>query len=444
MLGMARTGIAAANALVARGFDVLLSDVKSKAQLSDALAQLDPKVTVVAGSNHVRENDLVVISPGIRPGSPAFELAHKTGREVISDVELFYRMSPAEMLCVTGTDGKSTTTALLDQLLVDGGRNTFVGGNIGIGLMSGLDHIDQSSAVVVEVSCFQLIHCPTLRPKIAVLTNIAEDHIDYHGSFEAYQTAKRQLLINLQSTDTAVLNADDPHITAWQLHSAPQQLWFSRKKPVKQGTWVDDGWLCWTAKPTETQRVVAVDDIAIVGPHNLENALAASAAALAFGISPKSVAHTLRTFNGLEHRIERVLEINSVTFFNDSKATNPHSAMAGLAAFGDRPVTAICGGSEKGSDFGELGHVLNENLTAVVLIGESAPRIEAVINPSSVTVAHADSLQQAVDRAYELTQPGGVVTLCPACASFDMFDDYEHRGRSFKAAVKDLAQRIPQ
>ncbi|MBN1945724.1 MAG: UDP-N-acetylmuramoyl-L-alanine--D-glutamate ligase [Bradymonadales bacterium] len=513
ILGIARTGIATANQLAARGWDVLLSDVKSMEQLAAELASLDRKVTVITGRNEVRPGDLVVISPGIKPGSPAFCLAHEKGREVVSDIELFYRLSPAPMLCVTGTDGKSTTTALLAQMCADAGYHTFLGGNIGVGIMAGLDKLTPASVVVAEVSCFQLIHCPTLKPRVAIYTNIAEDHIDYHGSYEAYQEAKRLMMANLGEGDVLVLNADDPILSAWPLPQGPSILWTSRVEEVPRGVWAgessggsridaeavygdsdgavgadksvqprgyadqkeagrpdglaadregtDANRLADNREPAATSEETANEEgvalwfrdaqgrtlpvcgvraIRIIGLHNLENALAATAAALAFGLPVESVRRTLATFPGLEHRIEHVADHHGISFYNDSKATNPHAAIPGLSAFGNRPVVAICGGCEKGSDFTELGRHLGERTCGVVLIGQTARRIGAAIPAGTIRVERASNLEEAVHRAYRMAPTGGVVTLCPACASFDIFADYEERGRVFKDLVRKLVR----
>lgn len=442
VIGIARSGIAAANALVRRGHDVLLSDPKSEEQLGAALASVDPKVRVVTGKNEIREGDIVIISPGVRPGSPTFQTAHELGRAVWSDVELFWRLSPAPILAVTGTDGKSTTTALLGAMVEAAGRPVFVGGNIGIALCGGLDDLTPEHIVVAEVSCFQLVHCPTLRPRVAVFTNIAEDHIDYHGSFEAYQAAKRQLAASMTTDDTIVWNADDRHLVAWDWPSAPRRWRFSRRAHVAPGLHVDaDGVVQYAPSEAAMRPLIAADAIRIPGPHNLENAMAAAGAALAFGLPEEAVNEALRTFPGLEHRIEHVAAVEGVDFYNDSKATNPHAALAGLTAFGERPMVVIAGGSEKGSDFTAVGEVLAARARGVVLIGETRERIRDAIPEGRVPVELADDLDTAIAAAHRLAAGEGVVTLCPVCASFDMFRDYEDRGRKFKEAVLAFARR---
>lgn len=438
VLGIARSGVAAANALAARGFDVLLSDTRTEEALAEALGKVDPRVRVVTGGNEVRAGDTVVISPGIKPRSATFVMAHERGRAVWSDVELFWRLSPAPMLAVTGTDGKSTTTALLGEIVAASGRPVFVGGNIGVPLCQALDELTPAHVVVAELSCFQLIHCPTLRPRVAVYTNIDVDHVDYHGSYEAYQEAKRMLVRQMRPVDVVVWNADDTEMRAWPWPEAPTRWGYSRRTAQRPGLWADGERVLWApaADAAPVELVARRSDIRIPGPHNLENAMAAAGGALAFGIEPEAVRTALRTFPGLEHRIEFVAEIEGVAYYNDSKATNPHAALAGVTAFGAAPMVVIAGGSEKGSDFGDLGKVIAELARGVVLVGQTAERIRAAIPDGRVPIVMAGDLDGAIAAAHRLARGEGVVTLCPACASFDMFKDFEDRGRTFKDAVR--------
>ncbi len=436
VLGLARSGHAAAKALAERGADVVASDLRAR----EDIPPLPAGVEVVSGENHVREGDTVIISPGIRPDSPVFAMAHEKGAEVWSDVELFWRLSPAPMLAVTGTDGKSTTTMLLGKMIEASGQPVFIGGNIGIPLCSGLDELTPHHVVVAEISCFQLVHCPTLRPRVAVFTNIAVDHVDYHGSFEAYQGAKRSLADQMGDGDTIVWNVDDREIGAWSWPEAPARWTFSRREAQNPGLFVRDGELCVVVPNEDPFVLTRTADIRVPGPHNLENAMAAAGAALAFGVSVAAIRDTLHSYPGLEHRIEFVREVDGVAFYNDSKATNPHAALAGMTAFGDAPMVVIAGGSEKGSDFSEVGELLHGGARGVVLIGETARRIGEAISDGGPPVEYAADLDAAVASAHRLAKGEGVVTLCPVCASFDMFQDFEHRGREFKAAVERFAE----
>ncbi len=449
VLGIARSGIAAANALVGRGYRVLASDLRSEGELAGSLAQLDSRVEVVTGENRVRDGDTVIISPGVRPGSPAHRAAHERGRAVWSDVELFWRLSPAPMLAVTGTDGKSTTTALLGEMATLAGCPTFVGGNIGVPLCRALDYLTLEHLVVAEISCFQLIHCPTLRPRVAVYTNISQDHIDYHGSFEAYQAAKRLLMANLGPDETVVFNALDTQMKRWQWPEAPSKLPYARgDRPARHGLWIEDGDLIAAPPGSEPVKVVSTAEVCLPGAHNLENALAATGAALSHGLPLPAVRRALKEFAGLEHRLEFVLRHEGVAYYNDSKATNPNAAVVGLTALvAKRPrrLVIIAGGSEKGSDFSEFAQQVARHASGAVLIGETGPRLRETLlttlgERTSFPIETAGDMHEAVARSHTLATPDGVVALCPACASFDRFTDFEDRGRCFKEAVRRLVR----
>ncbi|MBM4371208.1 MAG: UDP-N-acetylmuramoyl-L-alanine--D-glutamate ligase [Deltaproteobacteria bacterium] len=435
VLGIARSGFAAANWLAAAGADVLASDPRPLAEWPEGL---DPRVRVVDGRNEVRPGDLVIISPGIKPSSPAFALAHARGREVWSDLELFGRLCPAPVVAITGTDGKSTTTAMIGEVFRAGGRPPQVGGNIGTAAMGILDSVDPGGVAVLEVSCFQLVHTHTLRPRVAVLTNLAEDHVDYHGSFDAYVDAKRRLLQAMGEGDAVVLNRDDPLLDAWDLPPGCRRLTFGGAPPPvrRDASWVQDGRI-FVQTGDGPEALLALRDLHVVGGHNVQNAQAAALAGLALGLEPAAVASALCAFPGLEHRMEFVAEHRGVRYYNDSKATNPHAAGAVLEAL-EGSVVLIAGGSEKGSDFGDLGRLIAARTRAVVLNGQTRARLAAAIPPGH-PVQVVEGLEEAVQVAAGLAGPGDMVVLAPACASFDQFRDFEHRGREFKRMVAALA-----
>ena len=434
VLGIARSGLVAANWLAAAGADVLASDLRPRDQWPEGL---DPRVKVADGRNEVREGDLVIISPGIRPDSPAYELAHARGREVWSDIELFGRLCPAPVIAITGTDGKSTTTAMIGDVFRACGRPPAVGGNIGIGAMGILDAVDPAGVAVLEISCFQLVHTLTLRPRVTVLTNIAEDHVDYHGSFDAYVTAKRRVLQASGAGDVVVLNRDDPILDAWTLPEGTRRFTFGAQHPVStlDAAWVEGGSIFVDLGDGPTP-LLATDALRVVGGHNVLNAMSAALVGLAMGLDPEGVADALRAFPGLEHRMEFVDEVDGVRWFNDTKATNPHAAGAVLEAI-DGPVVLIAGGSEKGSDFSALGPLIAARTRAAVLNGETRERLAAAI-PAGHAVEMVESMEEAVRLAAGLARPGDMVVLAPACASFDQFKDFEHRGREFKRMVHAL------
>jgi len=429
VLGLARTGVAAANWLAMHGMDVLASDPKPAGELP--LDRLHPAVKTVPGRNEVREGDVVVISPGIKPHTPAWNLAHEKGSEVLSDIDLFARLCPCPIVAVTGTDGKSTTTALIGELLRGAGNDTFVGGNIGWACMEGLDGLTPQSVAVLEVSCFQLTHCPTFSPAVAVVTNIAEDHVEYHGTFQAYVEAKQMIYANMGPGQRLVVNGDDPEIAKWRLPEGVEVRRFGWQDRFE--LWADD-----RAVYVDGRRQHGHDELRLPGRHNVENIMAAVAAVEGRFATPERFLPALRGFAGLEHRMEFVAEIRGVSWYNDSKATNPHAATAVLNAFSDR-FWLLAGGYEKGSDFSELGKLVGEKTLGAVLFGVTKHRIADTI-PAGHPVHLVENLPQAVQRAFELARPGQRVILAPACASFGEFKDFEHRGHVFKELVRRLAQ----
>lgn len=428
VLGLARTGVAAANYLARHGADVVASDSKPADRLP--LGDLDGRIVVKAGENFVRRGDTVVISPGIKPGSPTWHLAHDLGNEVISDIELFYRLCPCPIIAITGTDGKSTTTSLIGNLLEAAGKRVFVGGNIGLGCMNGLEGLGPDDVAVLEVSCFQLTHCPTFRPRLAVVTNIAEDHVEYHGSTAAYIEAKQQVYANLGPGDVIVCNGDDPEISTWT---------FPDGVTVRRFGWREglDSWADGSESHLPGGLVQPHRELKLKGLHNIENVMAA---ALATAEHFPAVLPALQSYAGLEHRMEYVATINGVEYYNDTKATNPHATTAVVNAFRDEPFWLLAGGHDKGSDFTELGALIAERTRGALLYGQTRIRIASAI-PEGACVETMETLAEAVDRVHQLATPGEKVILAPACSSFDQFTDFEQRGRIFKELVRALERQ---
>jgi UDP-N-acetylmuramoylalanine--D-glutamate ligase len=425
VLGLARTGIAAANYLARHGANVVASDMKDIFDLP--LDDLHSAIDVRSSQNFVRENDCVVISPGIRPHSSAWNLAHEKGGEVISDIELFARLCPCPIIAITGTDGKSTTTALIGHLLEAAGIHTFVGGNIGHACMNGLDDLTPESVAVLEVSCFQLTHCRTFKPAVAVVTNIAEDHVEYHGSMSSYIEAKQRIYAHQGEGDRLIINGEDPEIAGWE---------FPADVEIRKFGW-DSSFDAWADSehaylPADVR--IAHPDLLLKGLHNVENVLAAALATAEFF---PAIAEMVKSFPGLEHRMEYVETINDVVWYNDSKATNPHATAAVVSAFGDTRFWLLAGGSDKGSDFTDLGKLIGERTQGVVLYGQTRDRLAAVI-PAGHPMVLVETLTDAVRSAASQAGPGEMVVLAPACASFDQFQDYEQRGRVFKDLVRRL------
>jgi len=344
------------------------------------------------------------------------------------------------VLAVTGTDGKSTTTSWLGSMCSAAKHPTWIGGNLGIPLCASLDELTPEHIVVAEVSCFQLSTAPNFHPSVAVITNIAPDHLDYYdGSFDAYQHAKAAVMQNHGPTDTVVLNADDPILAQWKAPNGGKTLWFSRQIPLsndKFGVWLEGNTIRYRGESTASMDIVHIDELQIPGMHNVENAMAATAAAFAHGLPLEAIQESLRTFGGLEHRIEYITTINDVRFYNDSKATNPHASEAALRAFNE-PMVLIAGGSEKGSDFSDWAELVVDRCRHVICCGDTGHRIQQTLG-ERVPTTLVDSLETATVEAFKIAKTGGLVVLSPACASFDQFRSFEERGREFKRMVHAL------
>jgi UDP-N-acetylmuramoylalanine--D-glutamate ligase len=457
VVGLGKSGVAAANALVTRGAEVLAVDDAPADKLVDSLKALDPRVqTSVGGGPIGRRGDLFVVSPGLMPHSPRFREMTALAAEVISEIELFWRIDCGRhpIVAISGTDGKTTTTLWTAHLLRQGGRNVVIGGNIGDPLCGFLDGLDRNDVVVAEVSAFQLHTSPTFRPRAAAVTNIAADHLDWFaGNMAAYVRAKVQFGLQQGPGDTLVMNGDDPELQPWhaELRDRPADLQPFSTRSIPPRGWGFDGTTLWLAvAPGEHVPLVTAHELGragkhpITGVHNVENALAASGLAWALGTPLEAIRAGLRNFSLPSHRLEPAGQIGGVRFVDDSKATNPHAAMAGLeattVAAGEKLVW-IGGGSEKDADFAELGQLVGGKAHAAVLIGQTAERIATCL-PSTLAVERCPSMEDAVARAWQLAQPAGVVLLSPACASFDMFKGYAHRGEVFAQAVDRLAEVV--
>lgn len=436
VVGAARSGLAAARLLARHGLDVRLVDRGTPSIAPDALAPLGIEARFgTDGPEHLEGRDVVIWSPGIPATHPTAAAARTRGIPVLSELELGWLAAHAPFLCITGTNGKSTTTDLVGALLRAAGREVAVGGNIGRAVCEIAETVTASGLLVVEVSSFQLETVDRLQPHVATWLNLTPDHLDRHGDLDAYGALKARLFARQTEDDWAVLNADDPEVMRRRT-GAGQSLTFSRAGAVPEGACVVGGavQLAWRGG---AERLLGTRDLALRGPHNLGNALAALATVLPLEPPPDALRQVLRSYTGLEHRLETVATLDGVTFVNDSKATNTNSLEVALASF-DRPVVLIAGGRDKNQDFTPLRDAVRSGTRHVVLIGEGADRIAAAWR--GVPMSRAASLGEAVRMAYDLARggDGGVVLLSPGCASFDMFRDYEDRGRVFKAEVARL------
>jgi len=399
---------------------------------------------VTLGASEVPDDgfDLVVASPGIAPHRPLMLSARRLGVPVISEMELAYRVARAPLVAVTGTNGKTTTTALIAHLLTCAGHPAEAVGNIGRPAITVAAEAGPAGVLVAECSSFQLALTLDLKPRIAVLLNITPDHIDWHGSMAVYEADKAKVFANQGAGDTAVIDVDDQGSARWadRVEAAGVLVTrVSRTRLARGGASVVDGVL---VVETTACRVplVRVDELRIRGEHNLSNALAAAAAALALGAMPEDVCTGLRTFAPIEHRLEPAGVIDGVEYVNDSKATNPDAVLKALTAFDERPIIVLLGGRNKGNEFDALAEACAARCRAAVLFGESRPELERAFAASSGEFMVAATLSEAVQTAARTSRPGDVVLLSPACASFDEFSDYEDRGRAFKAMVERMAR----
>ena len=467
VVGLARSGAGAANLLAGLGANVTVTDVKSEDDLRPYISILDPGVKRILGSHPDRlfsSADMIVVSPGVPLSIRPFDLARSESVPIISELELAYQSAtgfayysvPALVkegfLAVTGTNGKSTTTALLDFMMKKGGFDTILGGNIGNALTEEIDKLKADKKgrivdwIVAEISSFQLEAIQDFRPKGSAILNLSPDHLDRYHSIEGYAAAKARIFENQGDDDFLVLNRDDPETlrlyeTKLKAHDMkrPRVYFFSRRQEV-EGVYLRDGQiLCDIPSLPQIARrmsLLSAEEIRIKGIHNLENAMAASAMALLAGAAADAVRDSLLQFEGLEHRLEPVRELDGVRYINDSKGTNVGAVLKSLESFSS-PVLLIAGGRDKAGEFALLRDLVKERVKALILIGEAGEKIKKALGDVSRTIM-AQSLKEAVEEARQLAQSGDVVLLSPACASFDMFRDFEDRGRQFKKIVMEL------
>lgn len=442
MIGAGRSGVAAAQFLAARGAVVALNDRQPlEAWTADVAALKERGIGCVPGDAPtwlLDQIELVVLSPGVPPKSIAVRYAARAGALVMGEVELASRFLRGRIVGITGSNGKTTTTALIGEILKDAGLPVQVGGNIGTPLISLVDSSRDDGWTVAELSSFQLETIINFHPAVAVALNITPDHMDRYESLTDYAAAKHRIFLNQTPDDVAILNADDRIVSSWAPGLRARTVLFSVRRELEEGFFLRGRDLV-SRTPERVRVLLARDEMQLRGLHNVENALAAMAAGLACGASPESIGATIRRFQPVEHRLERVAEVGGVRFYNDSKATNVDAAVKALEAFaGDAgQLVLILGGRGKGAPYAPLVPLVQTRARALVLIGEDADRIEGELKEAA-PIIRAGDMREAVRRAFQAAQPGDTVLLAPACASFDMFDNYEHRGRVFKEAVNEL------
>jgi UDP-N-acetylmuramoylalanine--D-glutamate ligase len=441
VVGLGKSGVASALFLEKRGAQVSVSDAKSEEQLRQEIPLLlDHGISVETGQHGertFRDQDLIVISPGVPVDVPQLVHARALGIPVIGEVELAARFLKGQIIAITGSNGKTTTTALAGEIIAAGGRKALVGGNIGTPAITFVESSTDDTWVVLEISSFQLETIESFHPRIAVVLNVTPDHLDRHHSLENYVAAKTRIFANQSPKDFAVLNADNEPCVAMATQSKAPMFWFSRLKEVPSGALVRKGCILWRDKNDERE-IMPVSEISLKGAHNLENVLAAVCVGMLAGIEPAQVRRAVSEFKAVEHRLEFVATVRGVEYYNDSKATNVDATIKALESFSGG-IHLILGGKDKGSDYSVLNALLKERVKRVYTIGAAAAKIE--LQAKGTEIVSAGTLEAAVKRTSESATAGDVVLLAPACASFDQFDSYEQRGRIFKDLVRQLATK---
>lgn len=439
VVGLARTGVAVARFLVKQGASVTVTDMKHGEAVEPFLGQLDGLPLNLELGGHSAESfraaDLIVVSPGVPMDIDPLNIARAAHRPIISEIELASRFITAPIIAITGTNGKTTTTTLTGEIFRESGFSTFVGGNIGNPLVELFESDETVERVVVELSSFQLETIETFRPKVAVLLNITEDHLDRYASYQEYIDAKVRIFMNQTSEEYAVLNLDDPIVAPLAAAMKGQVVWMSQHRELEQGIFHREGEIVFRWNGTE--EIIPTSAFRIKGVHNIENIMASLAASMLAGCPADSARVAVENFRGLPHRMELVREVHGAGWYEDSKATNVGSVEKALASFHD--ITWIAGGKDKGGSYAPLAGLVNERVRCMILIGEAKDRMAQELGEFTDTRLAA-TLEEAVSLASQVTLPGGVVLFSPACSSFDMFRDYEDRAQQFRALVSALPE----
>jgi UDP-N-acetylmuramoylalanine--D-glutamate ligase len=442
VVGLGKSGVAAALFLQSQGARVTVSDSKSETQLAKDIPVLLDRGIVVETGGHgertFRDQDQIVVSPGVPSDTPQLQQARSYKVPIIGEVELASRFLRGQIVAITGSNGKTTTTALCGDILAKSGKATQVGGNIGTPVTDLIASSKENGYNVLEISSFQLETIESFHPKVAAILNITPDHLDRHGSFEAYTAAKARIFMNQSAADFAVLNAGDKTCVALGKDLDSAVYWFSASEHSSPGTCARAASIFWRNGDGKEIEIMPLAEIPLKGRHNLENVLAAVCIGMLCGCDPADIRRAVREFKAVEHRLELVATINGVAYYNDSKATNVDATMKALESF-PANIHIILGGKDKGSDYTVLKDLLQKRAKKVYTIGAAAEKIQTQLG-GDVPIVSAGTLERAIQLAADSAAPGDVVLLAPACASFDQFENYEHRGRVFKERVLALEQ----
>jgi UDP-N-acetylmuramoylalanine--D-glutamate ligase len=439
ILGMARSGVSCAILLHKLGAEVFVSDVKKKELLTAQIEQLEEFDIDYETGGHtsrvLRNKDFLVVSPGIPSNVPILSEADNMGIPGFSEIEVAYWLTDSKIVGITGSNGKTTTVTLLGEILKEDKREYRLGGNIGIPFSGIVEQVSPEGIIVLELSSFQLERIEEFKPHVASVLNITPDHLDRHPDMKAYVEAKLRIMENQSEEDFAVLNVDDEGSLKFAAFGKSKKVFFSTKTEPEPGAFVRGEKLITRLNGKENE-ITNIEEITIRGPHNLSNACAACTIGGILGVSSEAMRRALKSFPGVEHRLERVATVSGVSFVNDSKATNVDSVWYALQSV-TPPVILIAGGKDKGGDFNRLRELVQKNVKTLVLIGEAEEKIRTALG-DLVPVFHADTLEEAVELSFKKAASGDTVLLSPGCASFDMFRDYQHRGQVFKTSVRNL------
>ncbi|WNS77080.1 UDP-N-acetylmuramoyl-L-alanine--D-glutamate ligase [Bacillus sp. DTU_2020_1000418_1_SI_GHA_SEK_038] len=436
VLGLAKSGVAAASLLHKLGAFVTVNDYKPLSENMEAQSLLEEGITVICGEHPLglleEGFELIVKNPGIPYHNPMIVGAIEKRIPIITEVELAYHISEAPLIGITGTNGKTTTTTLIYEMLKEGGKHPLIAGNIGTVASEVAQGATRENTIVIELSSFQLMGINEFKPKIAILTNLYDAHLDYHGTRKEYVHAKANITSNQTNDDFFIVNAEQDDVLEIAAQSNATIIPFSVKNRLDSGVYLENGWIYFN-----DERVIATKDIALPGAHNLENILSAIAAAKLSSVNNEAIFKVLHTFKGVKHRLQFVMEHEGRKFYNDSKATNILATQNAISAFHD-PIILLAGGLDRGNEFDELIPYF-KNVKAVVTFGQTAPRIKsAAVQAGIKTIMHVDNVEKAVPVAYQLSEKGDVILLSPACASWDQYKTFEVRGDIFIQAVHML------
>ena len=441
VVGLGKSGLAAAHFLKARGARVTVSDARPATLIAELSGLLEEGFMVEAGSHGLltfRRQDLIVVSPGVPLSTPVLTQVRAMGAHIIGELELGSQFLQGEVIAVTGSNGKTTTTTLIGEILKAAGKPTLVGGNIGRPVTAMVDESTQETWSVLEVSSFQLETVETFKPRIAMVLNITPDHLDRHGSFATYAALKARITAFQTAEDFLILNGEDRDTQLVAAKAKAQIYWFSTRRPIKQGAFVRGESIFFVPREgSKPEPVMPVAEIPLAGAHNVENVLASVCAARLAGVSSETIQDAVKAFKAVEHRLEFVREVGGVKYYNDSKATNVDATMKAVEAFAGG-IHLILGGKDKGSDYRVLEPLLRDRVKTVITIGSAAEKITRQLD-GIVKIEGAETLERAVAFAHGSAVAGDTVLLAPACASFDQFENYEQRGRVFKELVQGLA-----